>query len=624
MTSTEESAVLAPELGRYRLVAELARGGMGNVYLAIAQGPGGFHKLLVVKELKPELADDETYVAMFREEARLAARLTHPNIVQTNEVGSDGDRHYMIMEYLDGRSLYRIGRHFAKHGGFPVGAHLSVLAEALLGLHYAHEVKGYCGESLEIVHRDVSPLNVVVTFEGQTKVLDFGIAKAADSSLETQAGVLKGRIAYMAPEQACGGKVDRRADVYSAGVMIWEAAAGRRLWANMNDVEILTHLLREGPPGLRSVVPDAPADLHDICARAMAREPNDRYPTAAALLEDLEAHIARRSDAMPMREVGVLIASAFAVERQRLSALVDDALARARSPRSGVVPSFQTRVIGNATHTNSLSVSHSRDVRDDLASVSSLLGATPSHLVALPGEASIRSDALLVPSASTAPLYASAAPRVERRGTGGRALARALLAGSAFAATAVTGMAALHRTEPARSVAPASVVMAPQGTVAPAMVPIAPVATDTIDVVVRVSPPAATITIDGKPAGANPFHGRLRKDGENHHVVASADGYDTKIEDLPFSGDLSVDLSLDRRAPPPSRSTPPSRGAPQAGGRAAAKAAPEAARNPPPAVAPSPEAPAPPAAAPPSRPEVDPNGGRPLHPIVTANPYGVP
>jgi serine/threonine protein kinase len=376
MSSPLQSSVLETELGKYHLITQLARGGMGNVYLAVAQGPGGFNKLVAVKELRPEFADDETYVAMFLEEARLAARLTHPNVVQTNEVGSDGDRHFMVMEYLDGRSLHRIARHLSRQKALPLGVHLRILSEALLGLHYAHELRGFDGEPLGIVHRDVSPLNVVVTFDGQTKVLDFGIAKAVDSALETRAGVLKGRAAYMSPEQALGQRVDRRADVYSAGVAIWEASAGRRLWPDMTDLEIFTRIVEGGSPSLRTVWREAPVDLDGICARALARAPEDRYPTAAALFEDLDEHLAHRDDAMPMRQIGGLVSRAFEGERQRMSALIEECLSRARSgPRSGVVQSF-ARV---GPETGSSSISRERSTHDGIESISALLVSTPSR-----------------------------------------------------------------------------------------------------------------------------------------------------------------------------------------------------------------------------------------------------
>jgi serine/threonine-protein kinase len=386
MTSVAIAAELVHEIGKYHLIAELARGGMGNVYLAIAQGPGGFHKLLVVKVLRPEFAEDEMYVAMFLEEARLAARLTHPNIVQTNEVGSDGTRHYMIMEYLDGRSLNRVSKYLARRGGFPVGAHLRVIAEALLGLHYAHELRGFDGEPLGIVHRDVSPLNLLVTFDGQAKVLDFGIAKAVDSSLETQAGILKGRIAYMAPERVRGSQCDRRVDVYAAGVMIWEAAAGRRLWHGMSDVEIITKTLGEGPPRLRSVNPMIPSDLDALCARALSMRPSDRHPTAAALYADLEAHLHRRDDMMSMREIGALVSEAFEPERQRMNVTIEDVMVRMRgAPRSGVMPTLGLLPLGAGTQI----IAPSGGLGDDLASMSSLLVATPSQ--PLPTDRSARS-----------------------------------------------------------------------------------------------------------------------------------------------------------------------------------------------------------------------------------------
>jgi serine/threonine protein kinase len=375
MTSTQRTPHLAQELGKYRLIAELARGGMGNVYLGVAQGPGGFHKLVAIKELRPEFSGEEAYVTMFLEEARLAARLAHPNIVQTNEVGSDAGRHFMVMEYLDGRSLYRVARHGARLGGLPLGAHLRIIAEALRGLHHAHELRGFDGGPLGIVHRDVSPLNVLVTFDGQAKVLDFGVAKAADSTFETQAGILKGRIAYMAPEQARCGKVDRRADLYAAGVMIWEAAAGRRLWAGKSDVEILTTIVGQGPFPAACPLPEAAADLEPVCARAMAQDPGARYATAEELLLDLERYLAMRDDAMSMREVGSLVSLVFESERQRMNAVIDDALSHAHdSPRSGIMATARPARPLAAD----VAASAQAPVVDDFASIPSLLVGTPS------------------------------------------------------------------------------------------------------------------------------------------------------------------------------------------------------------------------------------------------------
>jgi serine/threonine-protein kinase len=383
---------------------------MGIVYLAAVQGPANFNKLLVVKELKPNLSVDESYVSMFLDEARLAARLAHPNIVQTIEVGSEAGRHYMVMEFLDGRSLHRIAFRHREKGFLPVGAQLRIIAEALHGLHYAHDLADFDGVPLGVVHRDVSPLNVFVTFDGQTKVLDFGIAKTSESSIETKAGILKGRVAYMAPEQAWG-KADRRADVYSAGVMLWEAAAGRRLWQGMNDVEILSRLLHDRPPSLRSVQPNAPKELEAICARAMATKVQDRYESAAALLEDLEAHLGTRDDMMTMREIGALAARAFDNERRRMKASLEEMLSRMRRhPRSGVVPTFASGVLATPS-----------GVAADEADVSSPC--------VVPGSLDAPSS---TPRALAAPTARSGAPRATPA-RAGRALLRALGAGLAVA-----------------------------------------------------------------------------------------------------------------------------------------------------------------------------------------------
>jgi len=598
---TAHDVSVVHEIGRYHLVAELARGGMGIIHLAASQGPGGFSKLLVVKELKPELAADEDYVAMFLDEARLAARLSHQNIVQTIEVGSEGGRHYMVMELLDGRSLHRIGRRSATKGGLPVAAHLRVIAEALLGLHYAHELRGFDGLPLGIVHRDMSPLNVFVTFDGQAKVIDFGIAKSVDSSLETKTGMLKGRVAYMAPEQAWGRGADRRADVYAVGVMIWEAAAGRRLWPAMSDVEILARGLREGPPPLRAVRPDVPPELEAICSRAMARDPDDRHATAAELLDELEAHLSRRPDVLTMREIGAQVSQMFAEERRKMNAVIEETLARVRSgPRSGVMPAFDVYAMGTP--------SGARAQHPEASRASERLLLSPSL------DAPWTNGSLsMAPSSSVTPGPEHMTPFAPA--VGGHARTpwwtpqRVAVAASAAVAT-LLAITLLFASYGAADPAPRQASGATVGAM-----PAPREAVELVDVVVRVSPPSSQILIDGAPAPTNPFHARYAKDGAVHHVMATADGYDPKIEDVPFSGDVSIDVSLDRHASPPAaRYIVVSQPAPKAGRHPAG-----ATSSPPPAEpAPSPS-PAPPRA------DVPATGGHvPLRPIMTSDPYGSP
>src|SRR5215468_3006277 len=206
----------AQGLRKYRLIAEIGKGGMADVYLAVVQGPAGFNKLVVIKKTRSELTRDPEFIAMFLDEARLAARLNHPNVVQTHEVGQEGDRYFIAMEYLDGQPLNRIR---ARAGSsFGVNLQVRVLADVLAGLHHAHELCDFDGTPLGVVHRDATPQNVFVTYDGLIKVVDFGIAKAVDSSAETRTGVVKGKVTYMAPEQAKGDRVDRRADIFAVGV----------------------------------------------------------------------------------------------------------------------------------------------------------------------------------------------------------------------------------------------------------------------------------------------------------------------------------------------------------------------------------------------------------------------
>jgi serine/threonine-protein kinase len=216
--------------GRYRIVLPLGQGGTSDVYLAIADGPGGFRKLAVLKMLRKSLSADAELRAMFLDEARLAARLHHPNVVQTYEVLEEPGGPVIVMEYLDGQPLSELIVRGREQSAFPFAMQLAVLIDALAGLHAAHELVDFDGTPLGVVHRDVSPHNLFVTVEGQTKVLDFGIAKLARSLVETEVGTTKGKLRYMAPEQIAGGKLDRRADVYAAGVMLWEALCGERMW----------------------------------------------------------------------------------------------------------------------------------------------------------------------------------------------------------------------------------------------------------------------------------------------------------------------------------------------------------------------------------------------------------
>lgn len=311
-------------LGKYRPIAELGRGGMAVVYLAAAEGPRGFSKLVVVKELKEELAGDADFTGMFVDEARIAARLNHPNIVQTYEVvEEEGDTFFLIMEYLEGQAFSAVRTRLAKLGELTRDHQIRVIVDMLEGLHYAHELSDYEGHPMDMVHRDVSPHNVFVTYTGEVKLVDFGIAKASDSSSHTKTGVIKGKISYMAPEQAFALKVDRRADIFSAGVILWEALTSKRLWKGMPDAAIIHHLSTGTIPKVTEVVADLPPSLVAICEKALAPNPEQRYATALQMKRDLDVYLDTLLVRPTARDFGAVVSQAFAAERARIAGLIE-------------------------------------------------------------------------------------------------------------------------------------------------------------------------------------------------------------------------------------------------------------------------------------------------------------
>jgi serine/threonine protein kinase/ABC-type branched-subunit amino acid transport system substrate-binding protein len=322
--------------GRYRLIADIGRGGMSDVYLAVTEGieaAAQFQKLLVIKMLKRELGEDPDFVKMFLNEARLAARLNHPNIVQTIEIGNAGGRYFLAMEYLEGQPLHRVFRNADARENLSLAMRLHILVQALSGLHYAHERTDYDGSPLDIVHRDISPSNLFVTYDGQVKLMDFGIAKARDSDAETRVGVFKGKAAYIAPEQVKGEGVDRRADVYSSGVLLWEMATGRRLWQGLTQSETLKRVMAGEVPKPSSIDPRVPRELERIAMKALALHKEERYATASELLTELEHFAEHLLPAVIGRDIGSVVTQAFTEDRGRIRQVIEAQLAR--QPGSG-------------------------------------------------------------------------------------------------------------------------------------------------------------------------------------------------------------------------------------------------------------------------------------------------
>ena len=273
--------------GRYRLLRKIGAGGMAEVFLAKLVAEAGFEKEVVVKRLFSNLAARSDVLRMFRDEARIAARFDHPHVAQVYDLGRIGDDWYIAMEYVRGKSLVDVCRRGIERSDFvPLGHVLRIVAHLAEGLHHAHTRTDEHGHALGIVHRDVTPSNVLVSFDGIVKILDFGIARTLGRA-HTDPGVLKGTMAYMSPEAIRGEVVDRRADVFSAGVILYELTTGVRLFRG-DDFQIMRRIVEQDAPAPSSVSPGYPPLLERIVLRALSRDRDERYPDAAALAGELE------------------------------------------------------------------------------------------------------------------------------------------------------------------------------------------------------------------------------------------------------------------------------------------------------------------------------------------------
>ena len=275
--------------GKYKIIRRLAVGGMAEIYLAEAANIHGFRKKVVIKRILPQYANQSGYVEMFLDEARLAARLNHASIVQVFDIGQDPEGVFFTMEYVEGRDLSEIlGACYRINRLLKLEEVLAVLIPSAEALHHAHELRDDANQLCNLIHRDVSPSNILVTQEGRVKLLDFGVAKSNAQQRETTGVSLKGKFGYMSPEQVQGQPLDRRADIFSFGVVLWELCTGRRLYPGGNDPSVLLKIINEqpGPPSAQR--PDLPLQLDSICLRALSRDPNQRYSSMQELIHDLD------------------------------------------------------------------------------------------------------------------------------------------------------------------------------------------------------------------------------------------------------------------------------------------------------------------------------------------------
>lgn len=275
--------------GRYELLDTIASGGMATVYLGRAVGAGGFERLVAIKTMHPHLSNEPDFVAMFLDEARLAARIRHPNVVGTIDIQQDEIGLLLVMEYVEGPSVSQMLRALNKQKkSLPLDIAARIMLDVLAGLHAAHELCGSNGEPLNVVHRDVSPQNVLVGVDGISRIMDFGVARAESRISSTKGGDAKGKVAYMAPEQAMQKELDRRVDVYAAGLVFWELLTGRRMLRGDNDMIIMNQIFHGDHVPPHEVVPSVPPEISEIVLKAISRERDDRYPTTAAFAEAID------------------------------------------------------------------------------------------------------------------------------------------------------------------------------------------------------------------------------------------------------------------------------------------------------------------------------------------------
>lgn len=498
---------------------------MAEVFLAAVAGPAGFNKLLVVKLMKPELLEEPEHRAMFLDEGKIAARLNHPNIVQTHEVQIDGEQYFMAMEYLDGQPLHRILRRAHKTQTYvPLHWHLNFLCEVLNALEYAHELRDYDGTPLRLVHRDVTPHNVFVTYTGQTKLCDFGIAKSLVSTVETRAGILRGKVAYMAPEQVLGAKIDHRADLFSVGVMLWEAITGTRIWDGYAEIQIMQALSQGEIPRVRDVDPKVDPELEAVVNRALAARPDDRFQSAQEFRRALEGFLFSHTARVDPRAVGDFIAKQFEKERAGLQAVIQDQLT---GPHQAPAALDSLPPVG----------AQNADSNPSRSARAQYLGSVPSA----PGTSG---GNMQLGGSRTIPSVEVQALRPRRTLAAAVGVAAALFV---FLIIAGTVLVLRMRAPEAQTSDVEPVKPVPAGEpVATGPTP----AAERVKIRVSVTPESAKLSLDGAELKDKPYVDLVPKDGTEHTLRAEAPGYESESRVVKYDADVNESFSLKKLAGP--------------------------------------------------------------------------
>ena len=514
MASRDSSPSLPARVGRYEIVGPLATGGMAEILLGRIVGPSGFQRPVVIKRILPHLARDQDFIAMFLDEARIVAGIRHPNVVQVTELGHEADELFLVMEYLEGESVAGLAKRLRAHQEAPdYSLAAYIVAEACAGLHAAHELVDANGQKQHVVHRDVSPQNVFITYSGQVKVLDFGIAVAADRVTRTDTGTFKGKFEYASPEQCRGKKLDRRSDVFALGILLFEAATGKRLFKRAGQLETLRALCEEPIIRPTELLPDFPLVLQDIIMRALERNVEKRYATALEMRRELLGAIrVMTTDVAPEERLASTMNRLFAdrviekasmLRRVESGSVVDD------------IPPPETD--------NSIEIPMAVDVRSVPPPGGVSEGSAPHSL---PGMAHTSADAVQ--------------PAAKR--------ARAVVAIAAGGAAVLIGVLALvlgSRSPPAKeSRATAAVSAAAVGSSADSPAPAPAAAPASVVIRIETTPPKAHVFVAGEDRGLSPVDLRLPRGTESTDVEIRREGYLPLVEKVVPETDAKVKVTL--------------------------------------------------------------------------------
>lgn len=477
------------QANKYHILTSLGRGGSAVVKLAIARGMAGVNKLVVLKTIRDEYRGEHDFVRMFLNEARLAARMNHPNVVQTYEVSAAEGVPVIVMEYLDGQPLSKLRSVATSHPLYDLRMRLTIICRMLKGLQYAHSLTDFRGQSLNVIHRDATPHNLMLTYEGQVKVLDFGIAKLGQSHDETKTGTIKGKLGYMPPEQLQASELTAAADIFSVGVILWEELTGRRMWQGMADPEVMARLLTQNLPKLRDALPDVDPKLEAICQKALEPDPEQRYATAAEFEADLEAFLSTRGGLVSEGDIAKLMRESCFELRERQQHQLDIALKQF--------------------------VEGSPEAWEEAIRDSNNFRAGP-------------------------PEGYNAHSSISSAGDAKQSLAKWIgLAALVVSGAVIAAWVSRHPTD-----SPKVTPTAPAASATPVPKTPAPLLQETVQVSISVAPANAVLYLDGRRLGANPYFGQLPKDATEHFLEAKAPGYEDQSDTVTFDANVSLHIAL--------------------------------------------------------------------------------